>query len=54
MNGLGNEIVVLDLRGADVGVTPDQARAIHRTKDLAFDQLMVLRSEERRVGKECQ
>ena len=42
MNGLGNEIVVLDLRGADVGVTPDQARAIHRTKDLAFDQLMVL------------
>jgi diaminopimelate epimerase len=42
MNGLGNEIVVLDLRGSGIGVTPDQARAIHRTEGLAFDQLMVL------------
>ena len=28
MNGLGNEIVVLDLRGADIAVTPAQARAM--------------------------
>jgi diaminopimelate epimerase len=42
MNGLGNQIVVLDLRGADVDVTGEQARAIHRAEGLAFDQLMVL------------
>lgn len=42
MNGLGNEIVVLDLRGAGVDPTPGQARAIHRMKGFAFDQLMVL------------
>jgi len=42
MNGLGNEIVVLDLRGTDIAVTPAQARAIHRADRLAYDQLMVL------------
>jgi diaminopimelate epimerase len=42
MNGAGNEIVVLDLRGDPGGITPDQARAIHHTKGLGFDQLMVL------------
>jgi len=42
MNGLGNEIVVLDLRGTDIAVTPAQARAIHRAKRLAYDQLMVI------------
>jgi diaminopimelate epimerase len=42
MNGLGNEIVVLDLRGADIAVTPEQARAIHRADRLAYDQLMVI------------
>jgi diaminopimelate epimerase len=42
MNGLGNQIVVLDLRGPGAGVTADQARAIHRANGLAFDQLMVL------------
>jgi diaminopimelate epimerase len=42
MNGLGNQIVVLDLRGADAGLTADQVRAIHHTKGLAFDQLMAL------------
>jgi diaminopimelate epimerase len=49
MNGLGNRIVVLDLRGAAGAVTPDQARAIHRARDLAFDQLMVV-SDPRRAG----
>ena len=42
MNGLGNEIVVLDLRGTDIAVTPAQARAIHRADRLAYDQLMVI------------
>jgi diaminopimelate epimerase len=49
MNGLGNRIVVLDMRGAAGAVTPDQARAIHRARDLAFDQLMVV-SDPRRAG----
>jgi diaminopimelate epimerase len=47
MNGLGNEIVVLDLRGADVEVSADEARAIHRAKGLAFDQLMVVSDPHR-------
>ncbi len=42
MNGLGNEIVVLDLRAADHVVTPAEARAIGRAPGLHFDQLMVL------------
>ena len=42
MNGLGNEIVVLDLRGSGLGVSPAEARAIGRGTGLAFDQLMVL------------
>ncbi len=42
MNGLGNEIVVLDLRGTPLAVSAAQARAIGRGPGLAFDQLMVL------------
>jgi diaminopimelate epimerase len=42
MNGLGNEIVVLDLRGVDHVVTPSEARAIGRAPGLHYDQLMVL------------
>ncbi len=42
MNGLGNEIVVVDLRGTKISVTPQEARAIHATKGLAYDQLMVI------------
>jgi diaminopimelate epimerase len=42
MNGLGNEIVVLDLRGTAIAVTPEQARAIHRADRLAYEQLMVI------------
>ena len=49
MNGVGNEIVVLDLRGAGVALTADQVRAIHRAPGLAFDQLMAL-SDPRRAG----
>lgn len=42
MNGLGNEIVVLDLRGTAIAVSPGEARAIARARDSRFDQLMVL------------
>jgi diaminopimelate epimerase len=42
MNGLGNEIIVLDLRGTSIRVTPEDARAIHAQARLAYDQLMVL------------
>jgi diaminopimelate epimerase len=42
MNGIGNEIDVLDLRGHDLTITPDDARAIHADRRTAFDQLMVI------------
>jgi diaminopimelate epimerase len=42
MNGLGNEIVVLDLRGGRLEVTPAEARAIAAAPETHFDQLMVL------------
>ena len=42
MNGAGNKILVLDLRGAALLPTPAEARAIHRAAGLDFDQMMVL------------
>jgi diaminopimelate epimerase len=42
MNGLGNEIVILDLRGSDLSVVASEVRAIGRGEGLHFDQLMVL------------
>ncbi len=42
MNGAGNEILVLDLRGAALAVSAQEARAIARQPGLAYDQLMVL------------
>ena len=42
MNGAGNEILVLDLRGLDHDLSPTEARAIAAQPDLRFDQLMVL------------
>jgi diaminopimelate epimerase len=42
MNGIGNEIIVLDLRGEKMTVSPEEARAIHAGQGLAYDQLMVL------------
>lgn len=42
MNGIGNEIVVLDLRGTEVRVRPEEARAIARDPASRFDQLMVV------------
>jgi len=42
MNGIGNEILVLDLRGLAYEPSPAEARAIAKAPGLAFDQLMVL------------
>ena len=42
MNGLGNEIVVLDLRGTAVRVSAAEAAAIAHDPRSRFDQLMVL------------
>ena len=42
MNGVGNAIVVLDLRGSDLVVTAAEARAIAAVPALHFDQLMVV------------
>lgn len=42
MNGLGNEITVLDLRGQKSVVSEAQARAVAAAPGMHFDQLMVL------------
>jgi diaminopimelate epimerase len=42
MNGLGNEILVLDLRKDPVAVKPEDARALARPEALPFDQIMAL------------
>ncbi len=42
MNGIGNEILVLDLRGAGATVAAADARAIAADPKLRFDQLMAL------------
>ena len=42
MNGIGNDIVVLDLRADSAPVTEDDARAIARKEAVPYDQLMVL------------
>jgi len=42
MNGVGNKILVIDLRGAAFLPTPGELRAIHRAEGLDFDQLMAL------------
>jgi diaminopimelate epimerase len=42
MNGLGNEIVVVDLRGSQARITPADARAISARDVAPYDQLMVL------------
>ncbi|MDQ6701963.1 MAG: diaminopimelate epimerase [Pseudomonadota bacterium] len=52
MNGLGNEIAILDLRGSGLTVSGAEARAIGCGKGLAFDQLMVLH-EPRSVGADA-
>jgi diaminopimelate epimerase len=48
MNGLGNEIVVVDLRGTDRVLTDGEARAIARRPGAHFDQMMVLHDPKTR------
>jgi diaminopimelate epimerase len=42
MNGLGNEIVIVDLRGAKARISPDEARAAAAEPRSRFDQLMAI------------
>jgi diaminopimelate epimerase len=49
MNGAGNKILVLDLRGEAFLPTPAEARAVHRAPGLDYDQLMVM-SDPRHAG----
>jgi diaminopimelate epimerase len=42
MNGLGNEIVIVDLRGTSRVIDPKQARAVAHQPRTRFDQLMAL------------
>jgi diaminopimelate epimerase len=42
MNGAGNKILVLDLRGGAVRPAPADARAIHRAPGLDYDQMVVI------------
>jgi diaminopimelate epimerase len=42
MNGAGNKILVLDMRGSSISPTPDDARAVHRAPGLDYDQMMVM------------
>jgi diaminopimelate epimerase len=42
MNGLGNEIVIVDLRGTKARVTPEEARAAAAAPRSRFDQLMAI------------
>ncbi len=52
MNGLGNEILVVDLRGRKEAMTPASARDIGQQPKLAFDQMMVL-TDARKPGTEA-
>jgi diaminopimelate epimerase len=42
MNGAGNAILVLDMRGSPSRPAPEDARAIHRASGLSYDQMMVI------------
>src|SRR5436305_11297526 len=42
MNGLGNEIVVVDMRGTAAPIAADEARAAAQPAGAPYDQLMAL------------
>ncbi len=52
MNGLGNEIVVVDLRGRKGAISPAVARAVAGRPQSRFDQMMVLH-DPRSAGTEA-
>jgi diaminopimelate epimerase len=47
MNGAGNAILALDMRGSRGRPTAGDARAIHRAPGLSYDQMMVLRDPKK-------
>lgn len=42
MNGLGNQIIVADLRGTNARITPEAAIAINARPETRFDQIMAI------------
>ena len=44
MNGIGNEIIIVDLRQSALEMTPAAVRAIARGPQTGFDQMMVLQA----------
>src|SRR5262249_20021194 len=42
MNGIGNQIVVVDMRAGGGTIEPDEARAVGRPEGVPYDQLMAL------------
>lgn len=42
MNGLGNKIIVADMRGRNDRITPEAARALAADSETAFDQIMAI------------
>jgi diaminopimelate epimerase len=52
MNGAGNAILVLDLRGAGLLPSAEDARALARAPGLGYDQLMVL-SDPQAAGQDA-
>jgi diaminopimelate epimerase len=46
MNGLGNEIIVADMRGRADRFTAEAARALHHDPATAFDQIMAIHDAE--------
>ena len=49
MNGIGNEILILDLRHSSLAMNPETARAIGLGEGLHFDQMMVLNAPRHTV-----
>src|ERR1700735_2164213 len=47
MNGIGNDIVVVDLRDSSAAVTAEDARAVASPSGVHYDQLMVLQAPRR-------
>ena len=42
MNGLGNEIVVVDMRAQPAAISPSEAQAVAQPRGVPYDQMMVI------------
>ena len=42
MNGLGNEIVVVDMRARPAAISPSEAQAVAQPRGVPYDQMMVI------------